>query len=274
MGIQSFLKAQKGDPDWAFTPEQYFDKEFKVIDANLIELRQDKVDSIILRQTPTEKELLAKHLRIDVREGATLDLAIINEASNKLQQVFIYDIRVRDGGHINMGLFVKGGKLNKHIIQVDLENGANFNGYGHAQNNVGGDCEIITKVNHSGAYSVSNQFFSCEAGTDSQTVYQGMVNVPADTIHAQVGLDNVNLVTGKGGRCHSMPEVWNQSDTTRVSSGSNTELLDRERTYYLETRGLTQADAESLLVTSHRNQVLGIIHNVEIKEEISQILLG
>ena len=274
MGIQSFLKAQKGDPDWAFTPEQYFDKEFKVIDANLIELRQDKADSIILRQTPTEKELLAKHLRIDVREGATLDLAIINEASDKLQQVFIYDIRVREGGHINMGLFVKGGKLNKHIIQVDLENGANFNAYGHAQNNVGGDCEIITKVNHGGSYSVSNQFFSCEAGTNSQTVYQGMANVPEDTIYAQVGMDNVNLVTGIGGRCHSMPEVWNQSDSTRVATGSNTEILDRERTYYLETRGLTQSAAESLLVTSHRNQVLDIIHNAEIKEEISQILLG
>lgn len=274
MGIQSFLKAQKGDPDWAFTPEQYFDKEFKVIDANLIELRQDKTDSVILRQTPTEKELLAKHLRIDVREGATLDLAIINEASEKLQQVFIYDIRVRDGGHINMGVFIKGGKLNKHIIQVDLDNGANFNGYGHAQNTDGGDCEIITKVNHAGSYSVSNQFFSCEAGVNSQTVFQGMVNVSEETVYAQVGIENVNLITGKGGLCHSVPEVWNRSDSARVTTGSNTELLDRERTYYLETRGLTQLAAESLLINSHRNQVLGIIHNTEIKEEISQILLG
>jgi Fe-S cluster assembly scaffold protein SufB len=274
MGIQSFLKAQKGDPDWAFTPEQYFDKEFKVIDANLIELKQDRVDSVILRQTPTEKELLAKHLRIDVREGATLDLAIINEASDKLQQVFIYDIRVRDGGHINMGVFVKGGTLNKHIIQVDLDNGANFNGYGHAQNNVSGDCEIITKIRHGGSYSVSNQFFSCEAGTGSQTVYQGMVTVEENTEYAQVSLENVNLVTGKGGRCHSVPEAWNRSDSARITTGSNTEILDRERTYYLETRGLTQSAAESLLITSHRNQVLGIIHNDEVKEEISQILLG
>jgi len=54
MGIQSFLKAQKGDPDWTFTPEQYFDKEFKLIDANLIELRQGKSDSIVLRQAPSE----------------------------------------------------------------------------------------------------------------------------------------------------------------------------------------------------------------------------
>jgi Fe-S cluster assembly scaffold protein SufB len=274
MGIQSFLKAQKGDPDWAFTPEQYFDQEFKMIDANLIELRQGKTDSVVLRQTPTEKEMLAKHLRIDIRENATLDLAIINEASDKLQQVFIYDIRVREGGHINFGLFVKGGKLNKHIIEITLDDGANFNSYGHAINTVGGDCEIITKVDHRGAYSVSNQFFTCEAGKGSQTVYQAMINV-AETAHfAQVGVENINLITSQGGKCHSVPEVYNNTDTARINTGTATELLDRERIYYLQTRGLTQAAAECLVINTHRNQVLNIIQSEGIKEEIEQILLG
>lgn len=274
MGIQSFLKAQKGDPDWAFTPEQYFDKEFKMIDANLIELRQGKEDRVILRQTPDEKEMLAKHLRIDIRENATLDLAIINEASDKLQQVFIYDIRVRDGGHINFGLFIKGGRLNKHIIQVTLEDTANFNAYGHAINTVGGDCEIITKIDHQGAYSVSNQYFSCEAGTDSQTVYQAMVNVAKTADYAQVGIENVNLITSRGGKCQTVPEVYNGTDSAKISTGTTTDLLERERVYYLQTRGISQAAAESFLITSHRSQVLNIIQNAEIKEEIEQLLVA
>jgi Fe-S cluster assembly scaffold protein SufB len=274
MGIQSFLKAQKGDPDWAFTPEQYFDKEFKMIDANLIELRQGKEDRVILRQTPDEKEMLAKHLRIDIRENATLDLAIINEASDKLQQVFIYDIRVRDGGHINFGLFIKGGRLNKHIIQVTLEDTANFNAYGHAINTVGGDCEIITKIDHQGAYSVSNQYFSCEAGANSQTVYQAMVNVSKTADYAQVGIENVNLITSRGGKCQTVPEVYNNTDSARINTGTTTDLLERERVYYLQTRGLTQAAAESFMITSHRSQVLNIIQNAEIKEEIEQLLVA
>lgn len=274
MGIQSFLKAQKGDPDWAFTPEQYFDKEFKVIDANLIELRAGKTDSVVLRQDPTEREMLAKHIRIDIRENATLDLAIINEASDKLQQVFIYEIKIREGAHINFGLFVKGGKLNKHMVQVVLEEGANFNCYGHAINTVGGDCEIITKVEHQGAYSVSNQFFTCEAGTNSQTVFQGMVSVAEQAAYSQVGVENINLITGRGGKCHSMPEAYNHTDTSRVTTGSSTELMDRERTYYLQTRGMTQAAAEALMISTHRNQVLNIIISPSIKDEIEQLLLG
>jgi Fe-S cluster assembly scaffold protein SufB len=274
MGIQSFLKVQKGDPDWAFTPEEYLDKEFKMIDANLIELRQGKEDRVILRQTPNEKEMLAKHLRIDVRENATLDLAVINEASKNLQQVFIYDIRVREGGHINFGLFIKDGKLNKHIIQVVLDDGANFNAYGHAINTVGGDCEIITKIDHQGMYSVSNQFFSCEAGAESQTVYQSMVGVDKSASYSQVGIENVNLITGRNGLCHCIPEVYNKCDSARVTTGSATDLLEREKSYYLQSRGLSQASAEALLINSHRNLVLNIIQNAEIKEEIQQLLIA
>jgi Fe-S cluster assembly scaffold protein SufB len=274
MGIQSFLKAKKGDPDWTFTPEQYFDKEFKVIDANLIELRQGKSDSIILRQSPSEKEMLAKHLRIDVREGSTLDLAIINEAADKMQQVFIYDIRVREGGHINMGIFAKGGKLNKHIIQVILDEGANFNSYGHILNSCGGDTEVVSKIEHHGSYSVSNQFYTCEAGKGSQTVFQSMVNVPKEVGYGTVGIESINLIQGPGGMCHCVPEVYNLSDSFKVSSGVDTEILDPERIYYLQTRGLKQSAAEAMLILAHRQQVLSLIQIPEIKEEIEQILIA
>jgi Fe-S cluster assembly scaffold protein SufB len=273
MGIQSFLKAQKGDPDWAFTPEEYFDKEFTVIDANMIELGQNKDDKIVLRHNPSEKKMLAKHLRIDVRENATLDLTVLNEAGVSLQQVFIYEVRLREGASLNMGLFVKGGLLNKHIIQVSLDDGANFNGYGYAMNTVGGDCEIITKLDHVGAYSVSNQFFASEAGTHSQTVFQGMVNVQKSAHSAQIGIENVNLNLG-GGYCHGVPEIYNGCDTAKVNSGSTTEPLDKDRVYYLQTRGLTQAESEALIIGSHRDMVLNIVQDQEIREEIEQLFIS
>jgi len=273
MGIQSFLKAQKGDPDWAFTPEEFFDKEFKVIDANMIELGQGKTDSIVLRHSPNEKKMLAKHLRIDIRENATLDLTVLNEAAVTLQQVFIYEIRLREGASLNMGLFVKGGLLNKHIIQVSLDDGANFNGFGYAMNTAGGDTEIITKLDHLGAYSVSHQFFASEAGAYSQTVFQGMVNVQKTAHSALIGIDNVNLNLG-GGYCHGVPEVYNGCDSAKVNTGSTTEPMDKDRVYYLQTRGLTQAAAEALIITSHRDIVLALVQDQEIKEEIEQLFIN
>jgi Fe-S cluster assembly scaffold protein SufB len=271
MGIQSFLKAQRGDPDWAFTPEQYFDKEFKIIDANLIELAPGKTDQVVLRQSPTEKDMLAKHIRIDIREGANLDLTIINEATDKMQQVFIYEIRVREGGIMKMGLFVKGGKLNKHMVEVTLDEGALFSSYGHMINDIAGDCEVITKIEHRGDYTASDQFFTAEAGDDSQTVFQSMAHVPKDAKMITVLIDNTNLITSETGQCQGVPEVYNNSSSARVKCISTTEFIDQERVYYLQTRGFSKAEAETLIKNSHRNAILDEIDNDEIREEILQL---
>lgn len=272
MGIQNFLQAQKGDPDWTFTPDHYFDKKFKLLDASVLEMIPGKTDSIVLRQNPPEKGLLAKQLRIEVLENSNLDLTIINEADDDLQQIFIYDILVKDGGIFNFGLFVKGGKLNKHIIRVTLDNYATFSTYGHIINTVGGDCEIITKILHEGSCSNSHISYTTEAGADSQTVYQGVTHVGRHSHYSHATIEISNLVVGEDGKCHSVPEIFNHSDSTKISCGTSTDYVDHERIYYLRTRGISKKDAETLLVNTHRNRTMDIIVNEELKDEIIQLL--
>ena len=90
MAIHSFLKAERGDPDWQFSPEDYFGKEFKIIDASTVELDEGVSDRVVLRQNPTEKELLAKHLKVIVQKGSMLEMTILNDVDPNLQQVFLY----------------------------------------------------------------------------------------------------------------------------------------------------------------------------------------
>ena len=272
MAIQSFLQASRGDPDWIFTPEQYFDKKFKLLEASTLELIQGSTESIILRQSPMEKERIAKQLKIEVLENANLELTIINEADDRLQQVFIYDILVRDGGQFNLGLFVNGGMLNKHIIRVTLENYATFSTYGHISNTVGGDCEVITKILHEGSCSNSHVLYTTEAGENSQTVFQGVTHIGEHCHYSQATIEISNLVIGSNGKCHSVPEIFNHSDSTKISCGTSTDYVDHERVYYLCTRGISQAHAESLLIGTHRKRTFDVIINEEIKEEIIQLL--
>jgi Fe-S cluster assembly scaffold protein SufB len=271
MGIQSFLKAKKGDPDWAFTPDQYFDKEFKIVDASLLELGPNKTEYMVLRQSPNERELLAKHIKIDVREGASLDLTIINDAFDKLQQVFIYDIILRDGATLNMGMFIKGGKLNKHIFEVTLDDLATFNSYGYIMSRSGGDCEIITKIDHQGSYSASNQMISCEAGSKSQTVVHCMSSVAEHSRHTQISMDLANLITEPGGKCHSIPESYNVTESARINCITSTDYLDAEKIYYLQTRGMSEIAAREMLIGKHRGKIIGSTSDPDLVQEIEQL---
>ena len=271
MGIQSFLQAEKGDPDWLFSPDEYFGKQFKLSDANTVELKDGRTDSITLRLSPNESGMLAKHLRIDVREEATLDLIIINDSSPKTQQVFIYDIRIREGGLLNLGIFAKGGKFNKHIFQVNIEDGGNLASYGYISNNDGGDTEVITKVFQQGAHSLCTQLIGAQAGKDSQTVYQGMVRIDSEAELAEAGLESINIVTGDNGRCWSRPEVLSETITAKTRYGSQTTCLDSNITYYLASKGLPPETSQKVVLDGFQNPIFNLIKQEDIREEVEQL---
>lgn len=271
MGIQSFLQAEKGDPDWLFSPDEYFGKQFKLSEANTVELKEGRKDSITLRLAPSEKEMLAKHLRIDVREGADLDLIVLNESTPKLQQVFLYDIRIREGANLNLGIFAKGGKFNKHIFQINIEEGGNLASYGYISNNDKGCTEVITKVFQQGAESICTQLIGAQAGEDSQTVYQGMVRVMDEAEIAETGIESINIITGDNGRCFSKPDVISDNITAKIRYGSQTTCLDSNITYYLASKGLSPDQGERLVLDGFQSHIFNLIRQAEIREEVEQL---
>lgn len=271
MGIQSFLQAEKGDPDWLYSPEEYFGKQFKLSDANTVELREGRSDSITLRVTPSEKGMLAKHLRIDVRDNATMDMTIINDCDPKTQQVFIYDVRIREGGVLNLGIFAKGGKLNKHIFQINIEDGGTLASYGYISNNVGGDTEIITKVLQEGESSICTQLIGANAGANSQTVYQGNVKLTHESESSEASIESLNIVTGNGGRCFSKPDVSSDNITNKTRYGSQTTCLDSNITDYLASKGLSHEVSESLILQGFQRPIFHLIKQEDVREEVEQL---
>lgn len=271
MTIHSFLKAEKGDPDWQFSPEDYFGKEFKIIDANMVEIEENENERVVLRQTPMEKDLLAKRLDIVVEKNAILDLIILNDVDSTLQQVFLYDIHLKPGSVVSLGVFVKDGKLNKHIFQVFQENNTIMNIYGLVSNDVGGDSEIITKIVQNGEDATSNQIFLGLAGTKSQTVYQGTVISEPNAVGSHISLENSNLVIGDNGRCYSKPETYINAEYVTSNIGTETATISDEKIGYLQSRGINEKHAKEIIVNSFKNQIINLIIQDQIREEIKEM---
>lgn len=271
MAIHSFLKAERGDPDWQFSPEEYFDREFKILDAAIVELDEGNVDQVVLRQTPTEKELLAKHLKIFVRSGATLDINILNEMESELQQVFLYDVHLKPGAMLNFGIYAKNGKLNKHIVQVYQEESSIFSSYGLIYNDCAGDTEVVTKIMHQGANSVSSQLFLGIAGGESQTVFQSIAVAEPEGFNSNIGIESSNLVIEPTGRCYSKPETFINSDFVTSGYASETGNLSLEKLSYLESRGIEYHNARKLIVSAFRDQAIDLIPHENIREELRKM---
>lgn len=271
MAIHSFLKAERDDPDWQFSPDEYYGKEFKIIDAVMVDLQAGATDTVVLRQNPTEKEMLAKHLKVLVQANANLEMTIINDVDPKLQQVFLYDVHLEPGATLSLGIFAKDGKLNKHIIQVALEDDSKIAAFGLVSNECGGDTEIITKVVHRGAGSASTQLFLGLAGEESQTVYQGITIAESNAVESEINVENSNLVTGLAGRCFSKPENYTNAEFVMMSQASETDTISLEKISYLQSRGIPEERAREIVISGFRNQVIDIINSDSIRKEVTEM---
>lgn len=271
MAIHSFLKAERGDPDWQFSPEDYFGKEFKIIDASTVELDEGVSDRVVLRQNPTERELLAKHLKVIVQKGSMLEMTILNDVDANLQQVFLYDVHLKPGASLVLAIFAKNGKFNKHIVQVFQEEGSTFTAFGIASNESAGDTEIVTKIVHQGEDSTSSQLFLGMAGENSQTVYQGIVVAEAAADGSDISIENSNLVIGHQGRCYSKPETYINAEDVRSDHGCETQAINLERVCYLQSRGIPAEAAREMIVSGFRAQVISLVSEDNIREEIKEM---
>lgn len=271
MSIYRFLKVSQGNPDWQFSPEQYFGKEFKIIDSSMLKVNPGRSETAILRQNPNEQELLAKSLTISVEENGKLDLVVLNEMVEGSEQVFLYDVNVSEGAEISFGLFVKNGTFNKHIIQITQKHSSTVSMYGLVTNNIGGDCEIIVKsvINEPNAFN--GQLFYATATERSQTVCQSKIVVGEDGDAAHATVEMSNLTTDQGSKCYSKPDVVVHADDVISGYSTSNSVITQEKIDYMQCRGIDQETAVAHFNNGFRNQVIRLISTDVLRDEINAI---
>lgn len=270
MSISNYYKVEKDDPDWQFSPGSFFDRKFRMVESKCIELGEGGKDSIVLRQSPISVEMLANHLHVEAKDDSNLTLSVVNDSDEDIQHLYIYDIHVRENATLDLAIFARGGKLNKHIIQAIIEDGGSLIVTGLAENIVGGDTEIISKVAHHGS-SLSDQRVYTMAGNNSQTVFQGMALLDDGCNGSKAVIQNSNLTLDPTGKCFGKPETFVDSAEVSVACQTTTDCLDGEAAQYLTCRGFSDKESMRMLVEAFTDQIFDAITDRQLRNEIETI---
>lgn len=270
MAIESFLKVDKADPDWVYSPSQYHGKQFKVIDANCLQIKEGTDDVMVLRLSPTENDMLCKHLQVVSRDSSKLDLYIICEGGENTQQVFLYNVVCEPGSILNIGVFVKDGKLNKHIFECEAYEGSEINIYGLAENDMGGSSEIISKVYHAGPEALSQQWVNCSSSNNGRTVFQGYVKIDKDMNNSFTRVSNSSIIKDSTGQAYSIPQLMIDCGNVEASHSCTVGQIDQESLWYLQARGLSLEEAKTKLLEIHQDRIINVIPHTDIQDEIRE----
>lgn len=111
-------------------------------------------------------------------------------------------------------------------------------------------------VDHAIGHSLSNQFYRGILENNATGVFAGKVHINKDAVKTEVNQTNNNILLSKHAKIHSKPQLIIDNDDVAASHGSTVGQLDKEALFYMQSRGIGEKRAKTLLLTAFAREVI------------------
>jgi nitrite reductase/ring-hydroxylating ferredoxin subunit len=164
-----------------------------------------------------------------------------------------------------------GGRLARLDLEVELE------GAGSSTEVVGlyfGEREQTLDyrmvINHIGRNTSSDVFLKGAVEDDAQSIFTGLLRIEKDALRSSAFETNRNLVLSENAKAHSVPNLEILCDDVVCGHGSSVGPLEEEHLYYLQSRGISRARAERMLVRGFFTEVIDRLPVDVVTEPLQQ----
>lgn len=123
---------------------------------------------------------------------------------------------------------------------------------------------------HSAPHTYSNLLYKGAVKDQGHSVYQGIIDASPGAIKVDAYQMNNNLVLNDGARADSLPGLEIDADDLKCSHGSTMGNLDPAQTFYLQARGIPEAEARRMLVEAFFEEVVACVPYAFMQERVRE----
>ncbi len=175
--------------------------------------------------------------------------------------------------HYTLNEINLGAKLCRHnpeMWQQGEQTETNLNGLTVATGEQISDTHsIIALSKPSGA---TNQLHKCIIGDRAHTVFNGKVFVTKEAQLTDATQLNRNLMLSPKARVDTKPELQITADNVKCAHGATVSQLEAEEIFYLRSRGLSQDDANQLLIDAFAKEIIDRLPLESLRNRITQTI--
>ena len=210
-------------------------------------------------------------LRVD--KGAVLRHVRLQEQATTARQLGLLQLRLeRDATASSHGVVLDGGLCRTDVEATLAGDGADcaldglylVDGRRHVDHQV--------TVRHGSPHGSSRQLFKGVLEDQGRAVFNGKIVVDPGAQKTDAKQSNRNLLLSDEALVNSNPQLEIFADDVRCTHGSTVGRLDEDAVFYLRSRGLDRAAAESLLVYAFAGEVVHRIPVDEVRERMERVL--
>ena len=206
-----------------------------------------------------------------VGDGAHLELARDQaEAASAFHVATTHSVQGRDSV-LRLHPMVFGAALTRHDITTVLDGpGAELilnglyllGGRQHADHH--------TVIDHASPDCQSHEYFNGVLDGAAHGVFSGRIIVRPGAQRTDSKQTNHNLVLSEEARADSQPQLEIYADDVKCTHGATLGPLDAKELFYLQSRGLSRAEARGLLTYGFGAEILGRMRHAGLREELDR----
>lgn len=247
---------------------------------------------------------VAARLLIVLETGATATVVEHFASNDDEQNCFVNAITEAKVGanarlnHYRLQLMQEG-SIQIGGVHVDLDRDANYDSFQlglgakivrndiNVNHNVGGShCELVgvylpqnkqlidfhSNLEHKVANCTTNEVFRGIMADKSKAVFNGRIHIHPDAQKTLASLSNKNLLLSNDATINTKPELEIYADDVRCAHGATIAQLDKQARFYLQSRGISAAEADVMLSFGFINELLENLELDAIRNLIRPLL--
>ncbi|NJL52828.1 MAG: Fe-S cluster assembly protein SufD, partial [Hydrococcus sp. SU_1_0] len=175
--------------------------------------------------------------------------------------------------HYTLNEINLGAKLCRHnpeMWQQGEQTETNLNGLTVATEEQVSDTHSIIAL--SKPHGTTNQLHKCIIGDRAHTVFNGKVFVTKEAQLTDATQLNRNLMLSPKARVDTKPELQITADNVKCAHGATVSQLEAEEIFYLRSRGLSEDDANQLLIDAFAAEIIDRLPLESLRTRITQTI--
>ena len=192
---------------------------------------------------------------IRVAAGTSGALAIVTPAGAATARLL--SIKLAAGAKFDLRILNAAPIFGRIAVEVELDEGADFT-LGAAQLGSGDQTlEIVTEVLHAAPNAVSRQLVRSVLGARATGTYLGKVAVARGSIGTDSEQSVRAMLLDRTATANAKPELEIYADDVKCAHGCAVGELDANGLFYLQSRGLSPAEAKRLMLQAFIAEAFG-----------------
>lgn len=193
---------------------------------------------------------LAAPVQISIPAGESAAHHLLQDAAHDAAAIHDYVIDIAAGANLAFHILNIGGALGRVSLHVTLHEGAHFELGGAIIGGGQQTLEIVTTVTHAAPNATSEQTVRAVMGGHATGSYLGKVAVARHAQKTDAAQSFKAMLLDRSATANARPELEIYADDVKCAHGATVGEMDKSALFYMQSRGMDPALAQTLLLRS------------------------